>query len=256
MTAHTEERLRPDEAGEGATIMVLHGGGGPATVRGLAAEMAADHHVLTPTHPGWDGTARRAGIDDIPTLATCYLDLLAERGESAVSVVGSSIGGWLAAEMAVQDAARDHRIATVVLVDAAGVEVPDEPIRDFYGLDAHGVAEYSFYDSAKFYRDPATMTADEIAVQQGNLATMSDLTHGGVMSDPTLLGRLSSIAVPTLVIWGDSDGIFTPGYGRSYAAAIPGAEFTLIEHAGHLPQLERPELTVPVITDFLAQNLG
>lgn len=83
------------------------------------------------------------------------------------------------------------------------------------------------------------------------MATMSDLTGGGVMSDPALRDKLGSIGARTLVIWGDSDGIFTPGYGRAYATAVPGAKFVLIEHAGHLPQLERPDLTLATIQQFL-----
>lgn len=61
------------------------------------------------------------------------------------------------------------------------------------------------------------------------------------MADPTLAARLAGIAVPTLVAWGEADGMATPAYGKEYAAAIPGAGFLLLPDAGHLPQIEAPE---------------
>lgn len=258
MTVELTTAIQLDEAGAGTPLLVLHGGGGPATVQGLAASLAGSadspRRVITPTHPGWNGTERLAEVRTVADLARHYLDLLAQRDLSEVVVIGSSIGGWLAAEMAVQDAAGEHRVTSAVLIDAGGIEVPGEPIRDFFSLDPQGIAEHSFYDSARFYRDPATITTEQMAAQAANMATMSDLTAGGVMSDPTLQDKLGSIGARTLVIWGDSDGIFTPDYGRAYAAAVPGAEFVLIEHAGHLPQLERPDLTLAAIHQFLTPS--
>ena len=71
------------------------------------------------------------------------------------------------------------------------------------------------------------------------------------MHDPTLLGRLGHIGAPTLVIWGASDRIFTPAYGRAMAAAIPGARFELVAAAGHLPHLEQPDAVFGLIDHFL-----
>src|SRR5690349_18896276 len=118
-------------AGTGRPVLVLHGGGGPATVAGLAAHLARTAHTLTPTHPpDW-----LPGADD---LALAYLRHLHALGLRDVLVVGSSFGGWTAAEMAVRDTA--GVITDLVLIDAVGVHVPDEPIRDFFTLDARGVA--------------------------------------------------------------------------------------------------------------------
>jgi pimeloyl-ACP methyl ester carboxylesterase len=74
----------------------------------------------------------------------------------------------------------------------------------------------------------------------------------GGMNDPTLRGRLSEVRIPALVIWGDSDRIFTPGYGRAYADSFPDGRFELIRDAGHLPQLEQPEATLALIEEFLS----
>jgi pimeloyl-ACP methyl ester carboxylesterase len=237
-------------AGNGQAALVLHGGGGPATVAGIAAHLAETMHVFTPTHPGWNGTDRPDRIGTIVDLAGVYLTLLARQDLHDVLVVGSSIGGWLAAEMAVGD--REHRISGLVLVDAVGVEIIGEPIRDFFALDARGVAEYSFHDGGRFYVDPATLTPEQTARQRNNMATLRILAGDPYMHDPDLLGRLASIEVPTLMIWGASDRIVTPAYGRAMANAIPGARFADIPSAGHLPHLEQPAATFAVLDTFLA----
>ena len=74
------------------------------------------------------------------------------------------------------------------------------------------------------------------------------------MQDPTLLGRLATVTVPTLVVWGEADRIGDLDYGRAYAAAIPGARFEVVARAGHLPQLENPEALHVLVRDFAEQR--
>lgn len=243
------------EAGDPAarTALVLHGGGGPRTVAPIVAHLGATTHAVAPTHPGWEGTELPAAIASVADLATAYLDLLLDRGERGVVLVGSSIGGWIALEMAVRSAA-DARyaglIAAVVDIDGVGAVVDGEPIADFFALDARGLAELAWHDPERGYIDPAGLTDEQRAVQQGNGRTMARIAAD--MSDPTLLDRLPAIAVPTLLVWGASDRIVTPAYGRALAAAIPGARFAEIRNAGHLPHLEDPEATWRAIDPFLA----
>ena len=75
---------------------------------------------------------------------------------------------------------------------------------------------------------------------------------GRSMADPGLTARLAGLTVPTLVVWGEADRMFTPAYGREYAAAIPGATFRLLPDAGHLPQLETPEAVLALLTGTLS----
>lgn len=118
-------------------------------------------HTITPTHPGWNGTPRPDWLTGIDDLALAYLDYLGDDHLHDVLVVGSSVGGWIGAEMAVRD--NGGRITNLILIDAAGIAVEGEPIRDFFALDAHGVAEYSFHDSERFYIDPATLSPERVA---------------------------------------------------------------------------------------------
>ncbi|WP_030994805.1 alpha/beta fold hydrolase [Streptomyces sp. NRRL F-5630] len=237
------------------TALVLHGGGGPRTVAPVVGHLAATLHAFAPTHPGWEGTTRPGSLTSLAQLATAYLTRLLEHEERDVVLIGSSIGGWIALEMAAQ-AAHDERctgvIGAVVDIDGVGAEVEGEPVADFFALDARGLAEAAWHDPERGYVDPAGLTDEQRAIQQANGRTMAAIAGPG-MSDPTLLGRLGTVNVPTLVLWGESDRIVTPAYGRAVAHAVPGARFVEIPEAGHLPHLEAPNATWAAIDAFLAQ---
>src|ERR1700687_2590863 len=121
------------EKGEGHPFLLLHGGGGPLTVNGFADLLAAQRpaHVIVPTHPGFGGTPRPDSLTGVPGLAAVYIALLADLGLSDVTVIGNSIGGWIAAEMALLDT---KRISSIELVDAGGIEVPGPPGVGFFAL--------------------------------------------------------------------------------------------------------------------------
>ncbi|MEU0445003.1 alpha/beta fold hydrolase [Streptomyces tendae] len=237
------------------TALVLHGGGGPRTVTPLVGHLAATLHAIAPTHPGWEGTARPDSIASVAQLAAAYLARLREHDERDVVLIGSSIGGWVALEMAVQAAADDRcagAIGAVVVIDGVGAVVDGEPVADFFALDARGLAEAAWHRPERGYVDPAALTDEQRAIQQANGRAIAAVA-GRSMSDPTLLGRLGTVDVPTLVVWGASDRIVTPAYGRAVARAIPGARFVEVPEAGHLPHLEAPDATWAAIDPFLAQ---
>lgn len=220
----------------------------------LAGHVSLHRHVLAPTHPGWDGTDRPDSITSIAQLAGGYLARLQERGYTDVVLIGSSIGGWIALEMAVQAASAEQyrtSIGAVVVIDGVGAIVDEEPVADFFGLDARELAEAAWHDPDRGYTDPATFTDEQRAMQLANRHTMDTLA-GRNMSDPTLTPRLDAITVPTLVVRGECDRIVTPAYGRAIADAISGAQFVEIAHAGHLPHLETPDATWTAIDPFLA----
>jgi pimeloyl-ACP methyl ester carboxylesterase len=238
------------EAGTGRNILILHGGGGPRTVANLAAHLAETAHVLAPTHPGWNGTPRPPALDSIAAFADDYLRYLDERDVTNVLVVGSSIGGWLGAELALRDTA--HRITGLVIINGVGVDVPGHPIRNITGLAPQDIAKISFHDPAKFGAGAPPPTPESIALMRANQATLAVIAGDPYGYDPTLLGRLRGIHIPTLVLWGASDGVVSADYGRAYAAAIPDARFELIAEAGHLPHLEQPAQTFRLIDQFVA----
>jgi len=234
------------ESGTGRPVLILHGGGGPFTVAGIANHLAETMHTITPTHPGWNGTDRPEWFSGIDDLALAYLRHLEDNELHDVLVIGSSMGGWIGSEMAVRDGA--GLISGLILIDAVGINVDAHPIRDFFALDARGVAKYAWHDSDRFYVDPATVPAEQAVRTKANMATMRVIA--GPMYDPKLMRRLARVRIPALAIWGDSDGIVTPAYGAAYAAAFHNGHLEVIKDAGHLPQIEQPAAALAVIDAF------
>jgi len=232
------------EHGAGRPVLLLHGGAGPDSVAGFAGQLAGrlPYRVLVPVHPGFGGTPRPAALGSVRELAAVYRVLLSELDLTGVIVAGNSVGGWIAAELAL---AAPDRVGSLVLIDAVGVPSAAHPVVDFFSLTPAQIAELSWADPAGRVIDPAALSDAQRAVMAGNRAALG--VYGGeAMGDPGLAARLAGIAVPTRVIWGEADRIVTPAYGKEFAAAIPGATFSLVPRAGHLPQLENPEAVLPL----------
>ncbi|MFJ5231415.1 alpha/beta fold hydrolase [Kitasatospora sp. NPDC088391] len=251
-----------EASGQGAEgLLGLEGDGGEFAGRGAGA--AADGAQGVPlgergADGGQGGVEGPAGLDRIADLAGFYLDLLERRGLRDVLLVGSSLGGWIGAEMAVRDALRPAGapalVGGLVLIDAVGIDVPGEPLVDVLGLDARGLAELSWHEPERFLVDPATLPAEELARRRGNFATMRALAGDPYMHDPGLRDRLREVRVPVLAVWGGSDRIATPAYGAAYARSFPDGRFTVVPGAGHLPHLERPAEVHALLDAELARH--
>jgi pimeloyl-ACP methyl ester carboxylesterase len=241
--------MKVTETGTGRNILILHGGGGPATMGGLAAHLAANAHVITPTHPGWDGTPRPEALNTVALLADEYVRYLNEHDLKDVLVVGSSLGGWLGAEMALRDTA--HRISGLVIINGLGVNVPEHPITNVTGFTPQQLAKVAYHDPSKFGAGAPPPTPERLAMIRANGALTALFAGNPYGCDSTLMGRLKRIHVPTLLLWGDSDHVVTKEYGQAYAAAIPHTKFELIADAGHLPWLEQPEATYEQLDAFI-----
>lgn len=218
------------------TFLLLHGAGGPFTVNPFADLLAARRHarVLVPTHPGFAGTERPETLTGVRSLAQLYVDLFERLDLFDITVIGSSLGGWVAAEIALL---ANRRVSGAILVNAVGIEVEGHPITDVSALSPAGLIKLSFHDPSRIPVFGGPGAASEPGADIQALATYA----GRTMSDPTLLERLAKIDLPVVVAWGESDGIFDLEYGRAYADAIPHARFVPIPESGHLPTLETPE---------------
>lgn len=237
------------EWGQGRPVLLLHGGGGPLTVTPWADRLAAamPARVLTPVHPGFGGTTRPPSLASIRQLAVLYSALLDALDLEDVTVVGNSIGGWIAEELGLLGS---PRVGRMVLVDAVGIELPGHPVADFSSLSFAELAQLSYADPARYEIDPSTLASEALQVMAGNRAAL-EAYAGRAMTDPTLAGRLGAMQVPTLVVWGEADRIGDVDFGRAFASVIPGAGFHLLANAGHLPQIEAPEALIEVVRSFL-----
>jgi pimeloyl-ACP methyl ester carboxylesterase len=240
------------EYGNGRPVLLLHGGAGPFSVAGFAELLASSGpaRVIVPIHPGFDGTPQPQQLGTVRSLAAVYARLLREEGLSDVCLIGNSIGGWIAAELALTESAEaDRRVSSVVLVNAAGLQLVTAPMADYFSLTRDQVFDLAYFNPDPFRVDPASLPAERVAAMAANNAALRG--YGGTtMADASLLARLPGISIPTLVVWGAADRIVPPAHGRAYADAIPGAEFRLISRAGHLPQLETPTELLAAVTEF------
>jgi pimeloyl-ACP methyl ester carboxylesterase len=241
--------LRVDEHGDGRPVLLLHGGAGPMSVAAFAERLAAEYdvRVLVPTHPGFGGTERPSWLASARGLAATYAALIEHLDLADLSVVGNSIGGWVAAELAaLVGEAAPHRWRDLTLVGAVGLDVPGHPPVDFFALTLDEVADLSYFEPDRFRLDPATLPPAVLAAMPGNRAALA-VYGGSSMTDPTLADRLGAIRVPTLVVAGEADRIVDPEVAQAYAALIPGARFVLLTRTGHLPQLESPEALLELV---------
>jgi pimeloyl-ACP methyl ester carboxylesterase len=242
------------DQGTGRNFLLLHGGAGPVSVSSFADLLSSNRaaRVLTPTHPGFLGTPRSDALHDVKGLAVLYVRLIEDLELSDVTVIGNSIGGWIAAEVAVLNS---PRVSAVVIVDAVGIDVDGHPVADVSTKTFPEIQSLSYFEPEKFRIDPTAFSDAQRAMMANNFATLSLYAGGSSMVDPTLRSRLGTIRVPVMVIWGESDGIADVEYGRAYAAAVKGAEFVVMDKAGHLPQLEAPDRLLPLVFNFAASHL-
>jgi pimeloyl-ACP methyl ester carboxylesterase len=240
--------IRFDErANSGRPILILHGGGGPQTVAGIAAGLDKAH-TLVPTHPGFEGEPRPEWFDSIDDLAFAYLDLLERLNLRDVLVIGSSVGGWIASAMALRDTTR--RLRGLVLINGVGIQVEGHPVPDVSTLAPQELAALSFHIPAAFRIDPSTITPEQIATRKANTETLYVYDRQRLGGDPKLQRRLRYVTIPVLVAWGESDRVADLEYGRVYAQSFPNARFEPIPEAGHLPQIEQPERLLTLVRHF------
>src|ERR1700726_4323353 len=180
-----------DEQGLGRPFLLLHGGGGPNTVAGFAELLATARgaRAVSPIHPGFGGTPRPEALHTVGGLAALYVALLDQLDLNDVTVAGNSVGGWIAAEMALLGS---PRVSSAVIIDAAGIEVPGHPIADFFSLTLDQVFQLSYHNPGPFRIDPSALPPAAQAIAAGNRAALA--TYAGTsMSDPSLAGRLSGL---------------------------------------------------------------
>jgi len=234
---------------EGTGVLVLHGGAGPRTVAAISAALSAHVYVLTPTHPGFDGTPRPDGFDTVADLAEAYLDLLDELDLTGVMVIGNSVGGWIGAEMALRD--NHGRIGALVLLNAVGIAGRGEDrVVDVRTIAPAEISTLSFANAA-FRPDFSSFTEEQRAAQVANQKTLA--VYGGehFTFDPKLRRRLHRISVPVLAVWGEQDGVAPLGYGREFIGAFPDGHFVSIPGAAHFPQIEQLGPTLGAIGEFV-----
>ena len=240
--------------GAGSPILVLHGMQQIDPGSRFVELLSARAEVIAPSHPGFGHSERPDDVDTVYDLVHLYLELIERLAYENLTLMGLSFGGWLAAEIAVKC---PHRLDRLVLVDAFGIKLsgPETPdILDVFNTSPDEVQRRSWHHPEPWAPDFDAMTDDELIVRARNWDSLCLYGWHPYMYNPSLKRWLSRISCPTLVLWGASDGVVTPAYGRAYSELIPGSQFELIDAAGHHPQIEQPEAVVNRVAAFMAQS--
>jgi pimeloyl-ACP methyl ester carboxylesterase len=241
------------ERGRGRPLLFLHPGIGLEPNAPVLDALARGARVLAPSHPGFGRSEVPKWMNTVDDLAYFYLDFLDALDLTDVVVMGVSLGGWIAAAIAVKSTAR---IARLVLANAVGIKVSDRETRDIVDIFAVTDDELSalaYHDPAMGRRDYTAMPDAEVMIAARNREATARFAWSPYMHDPKLRHRLHRIGVPTLFLWGASDRIVSETYGRAYCALIPGARFEMIEGAGHFPHLEQPDELARRVLAFAQQ---
>jgi len=251
LTVHGVQ-LEVVDRGRGRPLFVLHGEDGLDPRAPFLEQLTNLGRVLAPSHPGYGHSPDVEHIDTVDDLSYLYLDFLTEQNLREVVVIGFSLGGWIAAEMAVKST---ERIAKLILVAPLGIKVGDRETRDIpdiFALPMEEVTRLKYHDPSRAVVDSSTLSDDELTVIARNREATALYAWEPYFHNPKLRRRLHRINVPTLLLWGASDRFVTAGYyGAAYREAIPGAWLEIIAQAGHLPQVEQPEAFVERVHQFL-----
>lgn len=237
-------------AGDGPPLLFLHGGDYFAQHREFFDRLARRWRVVVPRHPGFGNSERPGAFRTVHDLAYLYLDLLEQRKFGKVILVGASFGGWISLEICVRCC---EAIDRLVLIGSVGVKFgsrEERDIADIYAFPSDELLRRSFFDPERTVPDYSGLADDELGTVACDRQATALYGWRPYMHNPGLRPWLHRIQVPSLVIWGENDGIVTPDYGRKLCRSLPNARFETVRQAGHYPQIERPDEVADAIERF------
>ncbi|OGA13230.1 MAG: alpha/beta hydrolase [Betaproteobacteria bacterium RIFCSPHIGHO2_12_FULL_69_13] len=234
--------------GKGAPLLYLHGAGGAPVVLPFMEQLAERYDVLVPEHPGWGLSDEPEWLENIHDLAYFYLDFLRALDLKNAVLVGSSMGGWLALEMAVRDCSR---IRSIVLVGPAGIAAPGVQPADIFLMSPEELTRNLFHDQSfaeKMLAQP--ITPEMVDIQLKNRHTVARLAWEPRLHDPFLPKWLHRIEVPVKIVWGAEDRILPAAFANEFKRLLPKAEVEIVPQCGHLPQTEKAEQFCDIVFRF------
>jgi pimeloyl-ACP methyl ester carboxylesterase len=241
------------EAGRGRPLLFLHGGSGFSPEQPFVPLLSKSRRLIVPSHPGFGSSGLPDWLDSIDDIAHLYLELLDKVAGDAIDLVGCSIGGWIAAEMATKV---PQRIRRLIMVGPVGIKVgPADKldIPDIFAMPQADAQKLIFHDPARMAPDPAKMSDEQLAAMFRARETLALLVWEPWMHNPKLKHRLHRAAMPALFIRGESDGLVSADYLDAYARLFPDARTSSIPAAGHAPHLEQPDAFASAALDFLGE---
>lgn len=250
--------------GSGPPVLYIHGIWDIHTLQAdpfpFHEQLAEQFSVTMPVHPGCGESSGMSDIVDIEDLAFHYFDLMDALDIGQATIVGFSMGGWIAAEMAVRN---PERVGKLVLIDSAGLQIPGALIGDLFMYVLHRDGGVMQELRELLFKDPDSTIAHEI-IPDGRVNIPDEvLRYKSVtlaarvgweppyLFNKKLLGRLHRITSPTLVLWGEDDRLIPIANGQAYVDNIPRASLQIVRDSGHSTIIEQPADCIDRITAFL-----
>jgi pimeloyl-ACP methyl ester carboxylesterase len=243
----TQIRLLRGGREDAQPLIFLHGAGGHTGWMGFLDTLAEDFAVYTPEHPGFGRSDDPPWLDEVGDLAFFYIDFLQTLRLDRVHLMGTSLGGWIAAELAVRN---QTRLASLTLVGAVGILADGHPIDDIFRMSVEENLRRFYADPERAARRLRDMAKIDMTIATKNRLTVSRLAYRPRFHSPSLAKWLHRITVPTLLVYGDKDGLVPPRFGEAYRAAIPGSRLVVLENAGHAPFDERKDAFLDAFRAF------
>lgn len=241
-------RTRIMRKGTGSPLLFLHGASGAAQWLPFMEALAEKHEVFVPEHPGFGGSDTPEWLDNIGDLAYFYLDFIKQFGLSGLDLVGASLGGWLACEIAVRDTSA---LRSLTLVAPAGLRVVGLRKTDIFMLSPDDTIRHLFHDPR--YVEQALAEPPPLDTTLKNRLGVAKLGWEPRLYNPHLHKWLHRIDVPTLVLWGREDRIIPQGYGKAFTDLIAHSHLRVIEECGHLPHVEKAGEMVSNVETFIEE---
>ena len=237
--------------GHGPTTVYLHGAGFTRMWLPLHERLSQSVEVIAPEHPGYGETEMPDWLDGFDDLVIHYDALIDALELERVHLVGYSLGGWIAAELAVF---YPRRFESLTLVTPAGLRIPGKPVADLFAMDPEKLFMTIFNDPANLAQVlPDFESLEEIEHQFGEAATLARLAWNPRF-DPKLERRLARVACPTLVVRAEHDRLVPDEIAERYAELIPGARIETVPGTGHAVVIEQPERTAELVSAFVQEN--
>jgi pimeloyl-ACP methyl ester carboxylesterase len=240
-------------------IVFFHGAGGHVAGEPMLQRLGARYRVYAPVWPGYGDGPGEELIDDMLDFALHGADVVdalglgAAHGRVAPHLVGHSMGGMIAAEMAAIAPALYGKLA---LIAPAGLWLEEHPIPDIFSMMPFDFPQYLFHDPAW---GAAMMTGglnfdDMDVIKQFLIVNSRRLGTAGKILFPIpnrrLSKRLYRLTNPVLLVWGESDRLISPAYARAWKDSLANPQLALIDEAGHMAPYEKPEQVADAIDSF------